>query len=288
MGSMDAQNMAIGLSDANATGDVIQNNSIDSCGYMGIFAMGQSFTVRNNFINHYCFYNSDGGGIYTGNRGTSRNITGNIVLNGMTSLAQGIYVDDNGTNVTISENTVSKANLGIYLHNAHEIKVQNNTVYNCSNASFAMGHDVNDPIRNVSIIQNIFVLTASTRQGNCSYQTSESSQTNFGSSDNNYICKPVGTDDNAWFTGLRGSSFNHYTLGEWQSATGFDKNSRRSPKIISDIKDLRFEYNATTSSRTINLGASYVDLTGRTYGATITLAPYSSVVLIRNSSSKKN
>jgi len=288
MGSLDAQNMAIGLSDANATGDVIQNNSIDSCGYMGIFAMGQSFTVRNNFINHYCFYNSDGGGIYTGNRGTSRNITGNIVLNGMTSLAQGIYVDDNGSNVTISENTVSKANLGIYLHNAHDIKVQNNTIYNCGNASFAMGHDVNDPIRNVTISQNIFVLTGSTRQGNCSYQTSESSQTNFGSSDNNYICKPVGTDDNAWFTELRGSSFNHYTLAEWRSVSGFDKNSQKSPLTVSNIQDLRFEYNPTASSKTINLETSYIDLTGKTYAGSITLEPYSSAVLLRNSPSKKN
>ena len=288
MGSLDGQNMAICLSDANATEDVIQNNSIDSCGYTGIFAMGQSFTVMNNFINHYCFYNTDGGGIYTGNRGTSRNITGNIVLNGMTSLAQGIYVDDNGSNVTISENTVSEANLGIYLHNAHEIKVQNNTIYNCSNASFAMRHDANDPIRNVSINQNIFVLTASTRQGNCSYQTSESSQTNFGTSDNNYICKPVGTDDNAWFTGTRGSSFNHYTLAAWRSVSGFDKNSKKSPGTISGTKDLKFEYNATTSSQTINLGSSYIDLTGKNYYGSITLAPYGSVVLIKNSSPKKN
>jgi len=281
MGSLDGQNMAICLSDANGSGDVIQNNSIDSCGYTGIFAMGQSFTVKNNLINHYCFYNTDGGGIYTGNRGTSRNITGNIVLNGMTSHAHGIYVDDNGSNVKISDNSVYKASLGIYLHNAHEIKVQNNTVYNCSGASFSMGHDVNDAIRNVSINQNIFVLLASVSQGNCSYQTSENSQTNFGSSDDNYICKPIGADDNAWFTALRGSSYNHYTLAQWQSMSGFDRNSKKSPKTISNIKDLRFEYNATTSTKTISLDANYIDVTGKAYMGSITLGPYNSAVLIK-------
>jgi parallel beta-helix repeat protein len=248
--------------------------------------MGQSFTVKNNFINHYCFYNTDGGGIYTGNHGTSRNITGNIVLNGMTSHGHGIYVDDNGSNVTIAGNTVYKANLGIYLHNAHEIRVQNNTVFNCSGASFSMGHDVNDPIRNVSINQNIFILITSVSQGNCSYQTSENSQTNFGSSDNNYICKPVGADDNAWFTALRGSLYNHYTLTQWQSMSGFDRNSKKSPKTNSNTKDLRFEYNPTTSSKTINLDASYIDVTGKSYRASITLAPYSSAVLMKNSNSK--
>ena len=288
MGSLDGQNMAICLHDPNANGDVILNNSIDSCGYIGIFVMGQSFNVMNNLINHYCFYNTDGGGIYTANRGASRNITGNIVLNGMTSHAQGIYVDDNGSNITISGNTVYKASLGIYLHNAHEITVQNNTVYNCSGASFSMGHDVNDPIRNVSITQNIFVLIASVNQGNCSYQTSENSQTNFGSSDSNYICKPMGTDDNAWFTALRGSSYNHYTLAQWQSMSGFDKNSKKSPTTISDPKDLRFEYNASMSNKTVDLDASYIDVTGKNYSGPITLSPYSSVVLFKTSNSKKN
>jgi len=278
-GSLDGTNLAIGIYDPG-TNDVVQNNSIDSVGYIGVFAMGQSYTVKNNFVNHFCFYNTDGGGIYTGNHGTSRTITGNIILNGMTSLSQGIYVDDNGSNVTITGNTISKANLGIYLHNAHEITVQNNTVYNCSSASLSMGHDANDAVRNVNVSQNKFVLTASTSQGNCSYQTSETSQTNFGSSDNNYICKPIGTDDNAWFTALQGSSFNHYTLAQWQSMSSFDKSSKKSPKTITSISDMRFEYNATASNKTVTLGATYMDVTGQNFAGSITLAPYTSAVLL--------
>jgi parallel beta-helix repeat protein len=286
-GSLDGTNLVIGVYNPG-TNDVIQNNSIDSCGYIGISDVGSTFTIKNNFVNHFCFFNTDGAGIYTGNAGTSRTISGNIVLNGMTGAAHGIYVDDNGSNITISGNTVYKAVLGIYLHNAHEITVQSNTVYGCTGASLSMGHDANDPVRNVSVSQNIFVLAASVSQGNCSYQTSETSQTNFGSSDNNYICKPIGTDDNAWFTALQGSSFNHYTLSQWQSMSNFDRNSKKSPKTITDAKDLRFEYNATTSNKTVSFGATYMDVTGKNYAGSITLAPYTSAVLIYGSGTVAN
>jgi hypothetical protein len=51
---------------------------------------------------------------------------------------------------------------------------------------------------------------------------------------------------------------------------------------------LRFEYNATSSSKTIDLGASYTDVTGKNFAGSITLAPYSSALLINASNSKKN
>ncbi len=282
MGSIDGNNMAICLFDGNGTGDLIQNNSIDSCGYIGIFAIGQSWTVYRNLINHYCFYNTDGGGIYSGNHGTNRIIRGNIVLNGMTTLAQGIYIDDNGSNVTIDSNTVYKADLGIYLHNAHEIKVYNNTVYACTGASLSMGHDANDPVRNVDIQRNIFVINANISQGNISYGTSETSQTNFGTSDFNWIAKPVGTDDNAWFTALQGTTFNHYNLAQWQTAAPpNDAHSKKSPATVV-LADIRFEYNATNSAVGISLGGNnYIDIPGVAYSGTLTLQPWTSAVLLR-------
>ncbi len=279
-GSLDGQNMAI--CSFSGSGDVVQNNSIDSCGYSGIFMMGQSFTVQNNFINHYCYYNTDGGAIYTGNHGTDRKIIGNIILNGMTANAHGVYVDDNGSNVTITGNSISKAVNGIYLHNAHEITVSGNTVYGSSSANLSLMHDANDLTRNITVSNNIFVLaTSSVNLGNCSYQTSEASETNFGISDNNYIACPVKTDINAWFTSQHGPIFNHYSLSQWQAKTQYDKNSKPSPKIIPSVDSLRFEYNATGSSITVSLGANYIDMPGLSYPGSITLQPYTSAVLIR-------
>ena len=70
-------------------------------------------------------------------------------------------------------------------------------------------------------------------------------------------------------------------LHGWVNFSGQDANSQGSPKSISDLKDLRFEYNATSSSKTINLDANYIDVKNNVYNGSVTLAPYTSVVLIK-------
>ena len=49
--------------------------------------------------------------------------------------------------------------------------------------------------------------------------------------------------------------------------------------------DLRFEYNATNSNKVVSLGASYMDVKGTSYSGNVTLAPYTSLVLIYASGS---
>ena len=48
---------------------------------------------------------------------------------------------------------------------------------------------------------------------------------------------------------------------------------------------IRFEYNATGTARTVSLDAEYVDVKNTLYAYSVTLAPYSSAVLIRKSAS---
>ena len=48
---------------------------------------------------------------------------------------------------------------------------------------------------------------------------------------------------------------------------------------------LRFEYNGTTSSKSIGLDGTYVDMKNNTYNNSITLAPYTAAVLVRKGSS---
>jgi K+-transporting ATPase c subunit len=49
---------------------------------------------------------------------------------------------------------------------------------------------------------------------------------------------------------------------------------------VTDSKNIRFEYNATSSSKVVNLGATYMDAKGKNYAGSITLAPYTSAVLL--------
>jgi len=72
-----------------------------------------------------------------------------------------------------------------------------------------------------------------------------------------------------------------YTLSQFQSYFySREKNSKKSPKTITSTADLRFEYNATTSNKTVNIGGTYMDVTGKSYSSSITLSPYTSIVLI--------
>jgi hypothetical protein len=143
-----------------------------------------------------------------------------------------------------------------------------------------MVHDVGwNYIRNVAIKSNKFVMaTPNNSLGNFVYQTAENDLLQFGSSDSNVVATPM-NDVNAFFT-FDGSTYSHRTVAQWQSFSGMDKNSKASPKTITSLSSLRFEYNATSSSKTISLGQAYIDVNGVSYPSSITLAPYTSAVLI--------
>jgi len=143
-----------------------------------------------------------------------------------------------------------------------------------------MVHDAGwNYIRNVAIKSNKFVMaTPNNNLGNFVYQTAESDLLQFGSSDSNVVATPL-NDVNAFFS-FDGSTYSHRTVTQWQSYSGMDKNSKASPKTVSSLSSLRFEYNATSSSKTVSLGQAYIDIKGVSYPSSITLAPYTSAVLI--------
>ena len=121
-------------------------------------------------------------------------------------------------------------------------------------------------------------MTVSTSLGNWSYQTGAADLLQFGTSDSNVVANPI-SDGNGFYT-FDGSNYRHQTVTQWQSFSGQDMHSKASPKIVSSISSLRFEYNASSSSKTVSLGANYMDVKGVSIPGSVTLAPWSSVVLI--------
>ncbi|HEY0433357.1 MAG TPA: right-handed parallel beta-helix repeat-containing protein, partial [Chitinophagaceae bacterium] len=270
----------------------LQNNNITNSGFNPIDFQGNSYTIRNNYIDTFGVTKSDGGGIYTWNGATSttysnRVIDGNIVMNGSgpievsSKLTNGIYLDDNSNNVTVSNNTVNGvAFKGIYLHNAHEITLTGNTSYNAGFSEFAISHgNGKDLIRNLNISNNIFFGKQNSGGDVWSYETSVSDILSLGTSNNNYITKPI-DESKVIFTGVSNSIFNHYSLAQWQAFSAMDGGTKKATKTITTVNDLRYEFNPTTSNKTINLGATYVDAKGTQYAGTITLAPYTTAILI--------
>ncbi len=270
---------------------------------MGIQFGGNNTVISNNLIDNFNLVKNDGGGIYThvgtGSAMTGQKITYNIVLNGKgfdegcrvkEAFAHGIYLDERVENVTVSNNTVGHCTVsGIYLHNSHELVVNNNILFdNGSNDADIGGqilliHDSlspDDPIRNVSMNNNVF-FAKSTSQKVLVFSTRDSDIASFGTADNNYYAKPIDNSYIAktWDQGWNSISTNR-SLSNWQSFTGQDKNSSISPISITDVNKIRFEYNASSSNKVVSLDGSYIDVKGTRYSGSITLLPYTSAVLM--------
>ncbi|HSV09393.1 MAG TPA: PA14 domain-containing protein, partial [Hanamia sp.] len=292
-----------------APNSLVQYNTIDSSAYCGIQFSGNNIQIRNNFVNHSNMQRDDGGGIYTGYKDqTGKIIDGNIVLNsignangggpGTQPAAYGIFIDGFGTNVSITNNTVANcSSAGINLHDAQNIIVDNNTGYNngtpgnWANGNFFVQADADQfsgYVRNNKVTNNIF-FAKNAGQSSLNYYADpngDNNATSFGTFDNNYYAKPINSA--TAITSAQNIANANMSLSNWQALIGGDANSKESPKSITDVNDLRFEYNATNQSKTVSLDANYIDVKGNNYNGSITLAPYSSAVLIRNGAAIQN
>ena len=281
---------------------IIQNNKIDRCGYSGIKIGGPNSKVINNLINGFCYIKEDGGGIDMSARDRAKGsvIDANIVLNGVGSRygtddttsndLGGIFIDAYGTGITISNNTVANCvTAGIKLHGANNIIVSNNTSYNNGGRSWTKGALMfiggpDFPIRNISLQGNIFFARTTEQLAFFAYPPTSNFDDirNFGTADNNYYAKPI---DEKTSIQVYNS---YYTISSWNAYSGQDANSKASPKSVTNLNDIRFEYNAGPSPKSVSLDGTYIDVRNASYNGSITLAPFSSAVLIRNGAATQN
>jgi len=274
---------------------IIQSNRIINTGFVGIDFYGSDVLVKNNLIDTFCKVLQDGAGIYTGQGSTHTNqqIVSNIIVNGIGSIngtnntsyspANGIYMDDNARNVTISNNTVAYCrNAGIFLHNASYISISDNTIYS-NKIQFVTQDDAsNDPVTNCLISNNIF-LSKYASQYVVNVSTLQAPIPTIGIFYNNFYARPI--DDNLVFyvqpNGWSVPDY-HYTLAQWQTYMNQDVNSHKSPQAITTTDDLQFEYNATTAPKTVTLSRPMIDVKGTKYAKSVTLQPFTSVVLMKD------
>jgi len=266
---------------------IIESNQIINTSYIAISFNGDYVTIKNNFIDNFCITKDDGAGIYTftGYINTprkGRKIIGNVVINGKgvwegTSLpvnymANGIYMDSGVSGVEIDNNSIANCvTNGIYVHNAHDIIVKNNTVFNSGARQLALIHDANKPrIRNCSISNNVFFsnYTEANSQKLISRISAENDVNLFGRFSGDYFARP----------------------SDKETADYLDKVLAVEPnaKLKSFNTSVRFEYNATKETKTVALDASYTDVKNNKYSGSLTLQPFTSVVLIKSNESFTN
>lgn len=258
----------------------IEGNVIDSTGYNAVSFVGDNTIIKNNFITNFCITKDDGGGIYT-NKGTSdtyvysgSQVTGNIILNGQSSpqgtanpsqsLTWGIYLDDNSQGITITGNTAANMpNGGIFLHNAHDIKVQQNTLYNNA-VQLQLTHDnsVNSALYNNTITGNVlFAKLGSQLSGQ--YGTINNDIPNFGNFDQNYYDRPLDNSlviNTRQFINSTNASNVSMSLSSWKSVFTKDLNStppvlKIPPYIVNQVTGSNLFANGTFNSNISGAGA---------------------------------
>ncbi len=159
------------------------------------------------------------------------------------------------------------------------MNVHNNTTFANLEAELLMNNNAGYSMTNIIIQSNIFVAkTTATKVIWCNTVGAATMPTPF-TSDSNYFARPI--DDNLTVqTYVAGGAITQRTLAGWQALNGQDAHSKKSPQAISDTNNLRFEYNATTSNRVVSLDKVYMGMNGALYSGSLTLNPYSSIVLI--------
>jgi parallel beta-helix repeat protein len=241
---------------------VIAYNSIDSVGKNGIHIKGNNTLIQYNFVNNSCLILNDGGGIYivgaSGNTGML--IDHNIVLNTLgnkdsrdspVSLGEGIFLDEYANGITVSNNTCAyNGYSGIKLHKAHSNSIEGNHCFdNIKTGIYLLNSSTT--INNLYdiIIQNNQFVAKSGQQALMIREpnTSVTDPSGIGTLNNNVYARPV--SDNQVFQTYYNKTWSYRTLSQWQSFSGKDANSRKSPQAITSDNDLQLEYNATKSSK---------------------------------------
>lgn len=117
---------------------IIRGNRIYGAGYIGILPNSNSL-LSGNHIENTCLVLDDCGAIYTRGQNHNSIIENNTIhhvagdLSGkpayLGSEAQGIYLDELSSGITVRGNTIVDAVNGIQLHNAANNRIENNTFY---------------------------------------------------------------------------------------------------------------------------------------------------------------
>ena len=278
---------------------LIQYNRIDSCGKGGIGFDGNRTAVKNNYISNTHFNLNDGGAINTGgdinnvNHKYDKVIQDNICINGYgknpiagasNEFAMGIYLDSYSRDVFVKGNTVvNYSGMGIELSNAYEIVLENNTLFDNAIGLHFVEWSVANSVMDNTFTNNILIAKTNTQLA-MSLFSKYNRVIPFGTSDNNIIARPI--DDNlsiATYEAAYDPNAPQYkTLAQWQTYSGLDANSKKSPQTINNVTDLKFEYNATSYPRTVSLNNPMIDVKGKKYSSSIILEPYTSVLLMKD------
>lgn len=274
---------------------LIEYNTITNVGHSGIrVSTSDNIIVRNNFIRNFGLTRYDAGGIYDWNGAypdppQTRLIKSNIIIGskltsdgigGSTNLALwGIYLDQHSINTTVRDNTVSGCSTaGIVLYGATDIPVKHNVIYDNGYQLQVSNYYTGLLIRNCVIDSNQFI-SKTAEQITFLLETETNDNIQFGTANYNYYARPI--DDNLTIrTDQPNTGVVNRTLSGWKTYSSLDANSNKSAQSVADTSEFTFLYNSTSIAKDYVLSGTMNDVAGVSYTGTITLQPFTSLVLM--------
>jgi len=265
--------------------NITEYNTISNTGYIGIYFYGNGHLVRYNKVDGFCKLGlDDGAAIYSyygreDNAQSGMKVYNNIVLN---STATGLYPDNLSCNQEWYNNTViNVSKYGLHSNMPVNCNFHDNTFFGFGLAAFDIQNLTaqTTPASGNTIAANICIQNASA-QNFFSFRDNRTAQlisVPFGASNNNtFIQSSAAADIFYAMHVLPSYAALNYDFTEWKALTSQEAASLLLTKDLSKISVL---YNATKTAKAISLPGSRKDLTGIIYTSSITLQPFTAVVL---------
>ncbi len=224
------------------TDNVIEDFVVTDTGYLPVHFAGSRVAVRRGFIRGFASVKDDAGGIYTWTGATDRtptterSIVDNIILDGKgapagalgETKAYGLYLDDAASNVEVRNNTVARADAGLFLHNAHHSTITGNTFFD-NGVQLLVTHDDIAPeahaeIRGITFTDNTLI-SRTPWQPVLSARSTEDDFAKFGTFERNVYARPADQGLIA-FHGIRDRRPQAYDLEGRREVTGLDRTTR--------------------------------------------------------------
>lgn len=298
----------------------VLNNIVDRTGYTSIYVFGKQRSgkiIAYNIINNSNLSLTDGGGIYGGGKSDSgmhdeihHNIVQNVYgyiggikdasscdivkdVNSCAKGASGIYIDEQGNNFIIRDNTVVNSyEAGIFFHWTKNNFAEKNVLYNNHKQMWLSGN--NEPR---------FTLESNNLSNNIMFSTSPDQLTfflginysdiNFGYSDFNYFYNPYASNiiRAQRYVNQNGQTKvldDTLSIEAWRNLSGKETNSKVLTNIFSTahsnnetINDSMIFLNSSMTEREFKLDSSYCGLDGELVSGSMTVAPFKAKILLK-------
>lgn len=285
----------------NGPGVLVQGNYVDRTTYIkddggGIYTFPNEGDDREPVI-------------YTG--ANRRVVRDNIVLNSigapwgkkyLLGKSEGMCIYNDGTSsyTDYINNTMAYCRWGYFSNGGKHNTISGNTIYMVPNAIY--GHATGDiygisqkdykgetwtTLEGNNYTNNTIVLGATNAGLSCGVANYALEVLNRGNTlpsdwtaSNNIYANPLDQTNPLIYSEVGLSNGPCSTLAQWKTGTNKDTGTTGSPITVSSASSIKFEY-TTSSPKTLDLSAGYVDMKGVVQACSRTIPAYSSVILLK-------